>query len=361
MMNLAESFPILKDYTYLNTANSGILSTDLAQWRRTHDEAFIKGGSVFRMENAPIIDELRTNIADFFQGEISRTFLTPNFSFGFNTLIDGLARTHRFLLLNEEYPSVAYPVISRGFEHHFIDIDENLEANVLAAIEKFKPTVFAFSVVQYISGYRMRPKFIRELKENYPDLLLIGDGTQFCGTVPIHFNNSGLDALLTSGYKWLLSGYGNGFVLISEQLANNIYNEKKQFPLPALPFLKGKALLAYCFEPGHLDTLNFGSLNEGIKLIKKIGIEAIEAHTQALASKARIALFDRGLIPEFLVRQQDASTIMSMQLDNNLVQQLQHERVVCSPRGTGTRISFHFYNTEEDLQKLLSVLDGKRT
>ena len=31
-----------------------------------------------------------------------------------------------------------------------VAIDENLEENILATIKSFKPTVFAFSLVQYI-------------------------------------------------------------------------------------------------------------------------------------------------------------------------------------------------------------------
>lgn len=359
-MNLAASFPILEKYTYLNTANSGILSTELAQWRTDHDQLFVNGGSAFRMEQSPVIEALRTNIADFFKADQSNVFLTQNFSLGFNALLNGLPKTHRFLLLNNEYPSVDYQVISRGFEHFNVDIDEHLEDNIMAAIEKYHPTVFAFSVVQYISGYRINPEFIRKLKHTYPDLLLIGDGTQFCGTTDFNFKNSGLDALISSGYKWLLAGYGNGFILLSDQLSNQVYQLQKNSQLPTAPFLKGKTHLALCFEPGHLDTLNFGSLHESLNFIRKAGITEIEKKTQALCKLARTQLHDRGLLPDYLVDQQYSSTIMSMPLKQEVVDKLGAANILCSPRGAGTRISFHFYNTKDDLQKLLDVLDGKK-
>ncbi|MFW0718257.1 aminotransferase class V-fold PLP-dependent enzyme [Pedobacter sp. N23S346] len=359
-MNLSASFPILEKYTYLNTANSGILSTELAKWRTDHDQLFINGGSAFRMEQLPIIELLRANVADFFKADLPNVFLTQNFSFGFNTLLDGLPKTHRFLLLNNEYPSVDYQVISRGFEHFNVDIDEYLEDNILAAIEKHHPTVFAFSVVQYISGYRMNPEFIKKLKHTYPDLLLIGDGTQFCGTTDFDFRNSGLDALISSGYKWLLAGYGNGFVLLSDQLSDQLYKERKNNLLPTAPFLKGKTHLALCFEPGHLDTLNLGSLHESLNFIRNVGITEIERKTKQLCKLAKTQLHDRGLLPDYLVDQQYPSTIMSMPLNPNMVGKLADAGILCSSRGAGTRISFHFYNTEEDLQKLLEVLDGKK-
>jgi selenocysteine lyase/cysteine desulfurase len=356
-MNL--SFPILKEYTYLNTANSGILSTNLAEWRTKHDQAFITGGSIFRMENLPMINDLRNNISKLFGSKTENTYLVQNFSVGFNTLLAGLDKNHRFLLLEEEYPSVSYPVISMGFNYHSITINEKLEENIINAIDKFKPTIFAFSMVQYISGLRMDDDFLQKLKNTYPDLLLIGDGTQFLGTVNFNFEKSGLDALMGSGYKWLLGGYGNGYAFLSDQMKDAIYSKNKLAELPTAPFLKGKDHLSMCFEPGHLDTLNFGTLNESLNYLGAVGFDSIEKTSQALSNKARLELNSRGIIPDWTLARKYQSTIMSMPLDQKTVEKLAAAKILCSPRGTGTRISFHYYNTEEDLNQLLQVLDGK--
>jgi selenocysteine lyase/cysteine desulfurase len=354
-MNL--SFPILETYTYLNTANSGLLSTELAAWRKTHDEAFIAGGSIFRMENAAIINDLRNNLSACFGAKADNTYLVPNFSVGFNTLLNGLDKSHRFLLLEEEYPSVSYPVISMGFEYQTVKIDEDLENDLIQAIEKFKPTALAFSMVQYISGLRMDNEWIQILKSSYPQLLVIGDGTQFTGTTAFNFEKSGLDALLGSGYKWLLGGYGNGYAFLSDALKDQLYQKNKLAALPTAPFLQGKDHLSLYFEPGHLDTLNFGTLNQSLIHLSAIGLDEIERTTQSLCNKARLALNSRGLIPNWLMERKYQSTIISMPLDQKKVEQLQAAQIICSPRGAGTRISFNFYNTEAELNKLLTVLD----
>ncbi|RYD68858.1 MAG: aminotransferase, partial [Sphingobacteriales bacterium] len=151
-MNFQDLFPVLDEYTYFNTAYSGILYQPLIEWRQQHDQEYLAGGSNFRLESGTIIENLRLRLAEIFQAK--NVFLTPNFSFGFNTLLNGLEKNHRFLLLHEDYPSVAYPIKSSGFEFHEVKIDENLEENILIAIDAFKPTIFAFSMVQYISGYK---------------------------------------------------------------------------------------------------------------------------------------------------------------------------------------------------------------
>lgn len=359
-MNFSEVFPVLKEYTYLNTANSGILSNALTSWRASHDAEFILAGSTFRLQQLTLINELRNNLSGFFGAKPENTFLIPNFSLGYNTVLNGMAGNHRFLLLHEDYPSVNYPVASRGFEHLKIPITENPEDSILKGIEYFRPTVVAFSMVQYINGIRIDPNFLRQIKKTYPDLLLICDGTQFCGTAIFDFQNSGLDALISSGYKWMLGGYGNGFLFLSNQLKEGLYQDRKNVSLPAESFLKGKDYLSLCFEPGHLDTLNFGTLNQSILYLKSIGIEKIEQMSQSISQKAREAFYSRGLLPERLVNRKTQSTIMSLELEPALVKEIQGAKILCSARGSGTRFSFHFYNTEDDLARVLDVFDKNR-
>lgn len=356
-MNFSEQFPVLSNVTYLNTAYSGILSTPLAQWRTAHDLDFVSSGSTFRLNSAEFLQDVRENLARLFNAKPTNTYLVPNFSFGFNTVLDGLSKKHKFLLLEEDYPSVNYPIISRGFECEYVHIDNELEENILEKIRTFKPTIFAFSMVQYISGIKMRNNFIKKLKADFPDLILLADGTQFCGTTAFDFENSGLDAILSSGYKWMLGGFGNAFVFFKDEFKTFLYEERKANILPKEPFLIGKDHLTLCFEPGHADTLSFGTLNQSILMLEKIGLQNIENTTQALTQKAKTALELRGLLSPAVVARKEHSTILSLSLNSIIVKKLEEAKIICSARGAGTRISFHFFNTEKDLDKLLSVID----
>ncbi|WP_316818047.1 aminotransferase class V-fold PLP-dependent enzyme [Pedobacter nyackensis] len=358
-MSYLNLYPVIDNYTYLNTANSGILSTMAQDWRSKHDTEFLLEGSNHRVQHASIFPELKQNLAKLFGSEVEQVFLVPNFSFGFNTLLDGLDKKHRFLLLDEDYPSVNYPVRSRGFEYSTVPISGNIEEHILTAIEDFKPSAFAFSLVQYISGLRLSPNFIKTIKQDYPDLLLIADGTQFCGTAPFNFESSGLDAILSSGYKWMLGGYGNGFALVSDQLRTQLFQERKKAALPTENFLQGKDYLSLCFEPGHLDTLNFGTLNQSLYHLQSIGLENIEQTTQSICARARTEFCSRGLLNAELLEREVQSTIISLPLAPPICEKLIEAKILFSNRGAGSRFSFHFYNTQEDLDRLLSALDGK--
>lgn len=357
-MDFTSDFPILKDYTYLNTAYSGLLTVDIAAWRAEHDKEFVTGGSKFREVNAGLIDKLRSNISNLFKVKEENTFLVPNFSIGFNTLLNGLDKKHRFLLLKEDYPSVVCPVTTMDFEYCEVAIDEKMEEHILEAIENFKPTIFAFSIVQYISGLRMDGAFIRKLKETYPDLLLIADGTQFTGTTVFDFSLSGLDALLGSGYKWLLGGYGNGYVFLSDQLKEKLYEDRKTKKIPPLPS-GNKNYLSLCFEPGHLDSLNFGTLDQGLNYLQSLGMDFIEKSNQQLCQTARKTFHSMGLIPDWVFNRSEQSTIINLPLQPNTIDKLNAAGILSSVRGNGLRISFHFYNTRDNLNHFLDVLDQK--
>jgi selenocysteine lyase/cysteine desulfurase len=211
-------------------------------------------------------------------------------------------------------------------------------------------------MVQYISGFRMDRKFLIKIKTTYPDLLLVADGTQFTGTTVFNFSTSGLDAIIGSGYKWLLGGYGNGYVFLSDQMKEELYlDRKKEINSPAL--YNKENFLSFCFEPGHLDTLNFGSLYQSLNYLQSLGMDFIENTNQQLCKTARAAFYSRGLIPDWMFHRKEQSTIINLPLGTETIDKIKAAGILSSKRGAGLRISFHFYNTSEDLNHFLEVLD----
>ncbi|MEH6304582.1 aminotransferase class V-fold PLP-dependent enzyme [Olivibacter sp. CPCC 100613] len=355
--DIYDQFPLLAHATYVNTPGTGILSKDILDWRRKHDEDYFQKGSTFRITQEHFLQQVREQLAAFFQANAATTFLVPNFSFGMNTFLDRLASSERFLLLEEDYPSVNYAVKSRGFKVETVPVDENLEDRILTKIREFKPTAFAFSLVQYISGIKLDLDFLKKLKAEYPQLLLVADGTQYCGTESFDFKSSGLDFLGASGYKWMLSGYGNGFVLLGEGITDRLYLNTVGQTLPTEPFLQGRTPLSLLFEPGHQDTLSFGTLQQSITYFNQIGKQAMGNSIRSLSLKALAAFSDRGLLAGSVAKRSLHSSIFSLSIDDDAHKRLQEANIVCMRRGSGVRVGFHFFNTEKDLSKILAVLD----
>ena len=222
MKDFKDQFPVTGQYTYLNTASCGLLSKSLVEWRHEQDENLLHGGSMFRDLHKAHIREIRRSVGHFFFTSEENVALVPNFSFGMNTVLDGIPKGQKILLLNRDYPSINWPVENRDFEICYAEIDEHLEQNIEVAVERYQPDVFAFSIVQYISGILIDLDFLKRLKQKYPDLLLITDATQFLGTTNFNFEENAIDVMGVSSYKWMLAGYGNGFFLIKQDAQQKI-------------------------------------------------------------------------------------------------------------------------------------------
>lgn len=163
-MDIRKQFPVLDRFTYLNTAGSGLLTKAAQEWRNNHDICFLEQGSNFRLPQAAFLQEVRVQLAKFFHANAENTFLIPNFSFGFNTLLQGLPEKSSFLLIEDDYPSLTFPVLNAGFVCEYVTFDENIEQKIVDKIKASQPAVFAFSIVQYISGLQISLEFIKRLK-----------------------------------------------------------------------------------------------------------------------------------------------------------------------------------------------------
>lgn len=357
MEDLRKLFPVTQTHTYLNTASAGLLSTALVQWRSNHDKKLLEQGSIFRDTHRAILAEVRNRVCGFFEVSQQEIALVPNFSFALNTLLEGVSKDKKVLLLDRDYPSINWAFEQRGFDVCYATIDENLEQNIEQAVARHRPDIFAFSIVQYLTGIKIDFNFLRQLKAYHPELMLIADGTQYLGTEHFSFTESPIDVLGASAYKWLLSGYGNGLFMVKSEQQEQLNPNTIGFNSADanfgnrhnLPFMKH-------FEPGHQDTLNYGSLGESLRFLETTGIAAIEDSLQQLTSKAKEAFAERGLLEEISAKRKTHSTIFSIKGDETLFQKLREQKIIASQRGDGIRVGFHFYNTQDDLQQLLSVL-----
>ena len=356
MKNLRKPFPVLQQNLYFNTAASGLLSEKVFDFRQEHDLDFLISASILKEKQGEMLTLVRESVGSFFDCAPNRVALVPNFSFGFNTLLEGIEKSKKVLLLEGDYPSINWAVTSRDFAVQYATIDENIEQNIEAAFENDRPDVFAFSIVQYISGIKLSMDFLKTLKQKYPATLFVADGTQYCGTERFSFDNSEIDVLIASGYKWLNAGYGNAFMLFNETAPQKIAPKTSGFNSLQGKYKSAEGNFIGKFEPGHQDTLNFGSLGVALNFLKEVGMDLIEERVKNLTVLAKNELGKLGLLDKMTVNRKQHSSIFNIKGDDKLYQFLRSKDIVCSQRGTGIRISFHYFNTQEEMEVLFKTL-----
>ena len=356
MKNFKKQFPLLNQYTYLNTAASGLLPEEVFEFRQDHDLDFLISGSLFRDRQREILASVRETVGRFFGCEPNRVALSPNFSYGFNVLMEGVDQRKKVLLLENDYPSVNWAVDSRNFKTCVAKVDESLEQNIAGVVAREKPDIFAFSLVQYVNGIKIDFEFLKQLKKDNPDLLLFADGTQYCGTEKFDFETSALDVLGASAYKWLNAGYGNGFFLFKEHMEDKIFPKYLGFNSLQGKYKPHEGSLIGKFEPGHQDTLNFGSLKVAIQLLEKTGMAEVETQVKKLAAEAKSRLEAENLLEPDVAKRKIHSSIFNLKGNSELFNHLRNNNILCSQRGDGIRVGFNYFNTLEDLEKLVQKI-----
>jgi len=337
-----EDFPLSKKCIYLNTAYVGLMSKGLYDFRRKYDLDYINKGDHVYMSKHQIVNKARISISKFFGSKINQTFVSSNFSSALRSVLEYVPKKATFLVLEEDYPSILNALKERSFNYQKIPITVDLELNILKLIEEKKIDVIAISLVQWISGFLIDIEFLKKIKLKFPEIIIIGDGTQFLGGHFFNFQDSPFDFIAASGYKWLISGFGNGLFMISD----NFFDYTK---------INDSILLDKIFD-GHSDLLAIESLNYSINTLQKKDFKFLINKKNETTSILKKSLKELNLLDDFSLFRENHSSIFNIKLNQKQFKFLINNNVRCVKRGSGVRVSVHFYNSIEDIKSFISLL-----
>ena len=123
---------------------------------------------------------------------------------------------------------------------------------------------------------------------------------------------------------------------------------------------QGWAPNATRFEPGALNTAGVIGLGAAIEMFQSVGIERIERHLLELTDHLCEVLRAKGYRVVSSRRAGEASAIVACQHDTHsaqsLYERLDAQNIITTARLGRLRISPHFYNTQADIERLLTSL-----
>ncbi|MEU5997780.1 aminotransferase class V-fold PLP-dependent enzyme [Streptomyces sp. NPDC047197] len=223
--------------------------------------------------------------------------------------------------------------------------------------EAIRPTtaLVVYSAVQSADGRLADDPAVREAAAAHGARTL-NDATQAAGWLP--FDASLYDYTVTGAFKWLLCPRGTSFLTVSEEAQeslvplhggwlasadswNSTYGPLSELAPDARRFDEPPAFLAY------------HGAAQGLAYLEEAGIEAVHAHDTALAARYRSGLAELGHEPV-----PGASPIVSVPGLADREPELSRAGIIASARAGHLRASFHLYNTEADVDRILDVLSG---
>ncbi|MFO1094441.1 MAG: aminotransferase class V-fold PLP-dependent enzyme, partial [Planctomycetaceae bacterium] len=224
---VSRQFLIDRNLTYLNTGSLGstpipVLEARRAIERRLESNPAGEGfGSVMQTAEA-----VSGKVADLIGCNAKEVTITRNTTEGMNFVIEGLKLQpgQRVLTSNSEHPG-GLAACKYFQKHHGLEIDvaeigapPASEEEVVESFRKaLQPNTRAIvcSHVTFCSGVKVPIARLSELAHQH-GCLLIADGAQAAGGVPVNVKELGCDAYVSSGHKFLLGPKGTGLLYISE-------------------------------------------------------------------------------------------------------------------------------------------------
>ena len=91
MKNIKNNYPAACNQTYLNTPSSGLISKSTSKAiQRFHENYLNKGSEVSDQWMMEEVSLVRQSVANFIDADIENIALVPNFSLGYNSLLDSV-------------------------------------------------------------------------------------------------------------------------------------------------------------------------------------------------------------------------------------------------------------------------------
>jgi len=174
--------------------------------------------------------------------------------------------------------------------------------------------------------------------------LLIVDGIQALGATKV--DASFADAYAASVFKWLLSGFGLGIVILNPSLRERLTPAFRGYANPPP---------SHDLRYGHINYPGLCVLEATLAYLESLGWEAVTARTEVLAARLIERLSVAGI--EIATPPGQAAGIVSIAArDSAFTAQRLHERgISVEPRGRFLRASPHFYNTEAEIDRFCEV------
>lgn len=365
-------FPIFREYTYLNTAAAGPIPNRTARAIAEAAESAQYPNTARAVPSAEPI--MRERLARLIGADPGDFVFTGNTTHGMNICAQGIAWRpgDNVVLPEHEFPSLAYAwfhLRERGVEVRFVPFaDAGPTVDEIMARVDGRTRAVSCSAITWNTGWRADLEALGAACAER-GVLLIVDGIQAVGARRVDVKAAKISALSLHGYKWVMAGFGLGALYVAPeavgQIAPTFIGEQAidgdgdAFG-GHLNWKPGPARYA----AGGLNRTGLAALGASLGLIEEIGIDAIEAHTSALAESLYAELRRRPgvhIVSTADPARRSAITVFTLgdrAKDEALVAEFERLGIVVALRPRGVRVSPHFYNTEEDIARLLDALPG---
>jgi selenocysteine lyase/cysteine desulfurase len=367
-VQIREQFPITKSKIFLNHAAQSPLPKPVADAIHRYTDDYSKfGTSLIECDRWG-----KPQFANLIGAGSEEIALIENTSVGLNIAASVLHYPpgSKMVTTDLEYPSVVYPWLRKnlGAKVHYVkSINGKVSLDDMEKAVDDKTVAVAISHVEYVNGFRHNLRVLSEVAHEHGAYLIV-DAIQSVGTMPINVKTDDVDFLMAACYKWLLSPSGAAYLYVKDELIEDfeppyvgwasvkpeVFKTTDFWDIWNLKLSK----TASRFEVGSPSTISFVGAAEAMKMLLNCGTENIKRIIIKLTDRLIDSVKDLGLELQTPEQRQCRSGIVNFKIakPQKITDRLNKKGIVVSARANGIRVSPHFYNTEEEIDRLIEEI-----
>ena len=365
---LRDEFPTLRNWIYLDSARKMIppRCQEQAMQEYVRDVYENAGADAWSALN---VAETRAELAKLLGADPQEIAFTRNTTDGLTIAAHAfdLKSGDNIVLTNMEH--IANIWVWKHWEKKGVEIRYAQHRDGRLPVEAFmekvddRTRVVSTAYITYGNGCRVDlPALGAECRKR--GIKLVVDGVQAAGIIAKPLRELGADMIAIGGHKGLFGLTGSGVLYCRAELVDSVLTPfvKEPTPLAAKAHANSQfdyMRVAHRFEGGNPNFLGIRCLRRGAEFIQSIGVPAIESrvrelstHCLKLVKKAGLrtmtpdAWEERAQIVNVLVP--DAAGVMNALREKH--------RIIVNVKDDAIRISMSFFNTEEDIEKVVQAI-----
>lgn len=375
LISYRSEFPVVERRTYLISASLGPLSNRGRQMAEEHLDLWQALGpeELWFEHGLPRLEECRRSFATLIGADVEEIAVVPSVSNGLSSLATCLDFTERpkVLASDMDFPTDHYVWMAhqrRGAKLDIVRSPNRIDIEPDRYVERIdeETCIVNTNRVLYESSRIVDLVPIIE-RAHEVGAYVLSDDFHGSGIVPIDVHELGIDFLLSGCLKWLCGGQGLAFLYVRKDLIETMeplvvgwFGTEEPFDFQRDELLLRKD--ARRFETGTYTLPQAWTAAAGLETILEVGVDRIRKRNQELtrliieeADSAGIEVLSprddavRGGLVRVRVPggREKAKEVLHILFDRD---------VVLDQRGDALRISPHFFNTEEDIERCFAAL-----
>ena len=363
--DLRSRFEIFQSKIYLNTCSQGALSDAVEDGFREYLRSWHEEGSPWErwVEH---YEAARTAFARLIHASPDEVAIVTSVSAGINGIASALNFHDRSkVVMGEfEFPTMGQVWLGqqvRGAHVEFAAAQDHCIP--VSAYEKLidrNTLIVPLTHVCFKNGFRSDVSTITKIAHGAGALVMLDD-YQDCGTRPVNVKAMNLDFYLTGTLKYLLGPPGLAFLYVRKELipslaptvtgwfgqANPFAYNPKQFELSPT---------ARRFESGSPAVPNVYGALPGFQMLQEVGMKNVARHVESLAQAMLNRARELGIATKTPAGSVGPLVVLQCLDSVQLLKALSQAGIIASNRFDGLRLSFHAYNTLDDVEAVVDVL-----